>query len=155
MDLVKPTGYEKLMSQIELERKKFKSVFEATLNAVLDILYAYGYIQYNLFCPGRPMSLQEFLVLNKGGYTFFRCTENVFTRGMKKLVAFSWSWEKQTIDVKIFTSRFQKRLHSLISALNDNSVYLYRLIPPNFEELLQQVLEYRKQNTNAKKEVTE
>ena len=91
MDLVKPTGYEKLMSQIELERKKFKSVFEATLNAVLDILYAYGYIQYNLFCPGRPMSLQEFLVLNKGGYTFFRCTENVFTRWMKKLVAFSWN----------------------------------------------------------------
>ncbi|OGI66662.1 hypothetical protein A2642_02780 [Candidatus Nomurabacteria bacterium RIFCSPHIGHO2_01_FULL_39_10] len=148
LDLVKPTEYEELMTQVKLQHDKFLPVFQTTEEAVIDILHAYGYIQWTQLCPNRPMPLQEFLILNKGGYTFFgNNTNDNFSRFIKRLVVFSWDWGEQTIDVEKFVSRFQERLHSLIPAIRGGGCgpYLHCLIPPNFEELLQQVLEYRKE----------
>jgi len=181
LNLVKPTEYEKLMSQIELESKEFKPVFQATLKAVTDIILAYGHIQRELFVPGLTMTLEKFLVLNKKDVSFIRSRSSsdwneYETRGcfrilegcIKSLVAFSWDWKKQEIDTFTFVECFHKNFRGIWDVapvwngttgyhifLGCDTTYLSQLIPPNFKELLQQVLEHRKQNTSTKKEVKE
>src|SRR3989338_1651190 len=187
LNLVKRTEYEKLMAQIKQEHKQFKPVFETTLEVVTDIIFAYGHIQKKIPVPDRPMTLEEFLVLNKNNCSFIELPAKYadfddknfyanylnliagpFRRWIGKLVAESWSWQDQRILIKMFVRLLHKQLNYFIKNFSKerffsdlvgdyvgHSSYLFCIVPPNLKELLEQVLEHRKQNTKTKKEVAE
>lgn len=164
LNLVKPTEYEELMARLKLEHQKFEPAYQAIKKAVKDIIFTYGYIQWEFNIPGRPMTLEEFIILNKNKYpVVYVTTFNSFFVGWTDwFVSRSWNWQDRTIDIAVFTQnfyriRFEKIFHNEVYLGNtkDNRIYLSQLIPPNLKELLEQVLEYRKQNANTKQEAVE
>ncbi|MBI2057515.1 MAG: hypothetical protein HYT63_00825 [Candidatus Yanofskybacteria bacterium] len=106
LNLVKPTEYEKLMARLKLEHEKFGPVYQAVKKAVKDIIFAYGYIQWEFDIPGRPMALEEFIVINKNKYPvlYAETFKNLFGGyWIEWLVVRSWNWQDRTIDIAIFT----------------------------------------------------